>query len=86
MKTEYAPDNTRTSILVVLGLAAVVSVIAVLIGLSPKPQVDAIVVSANGESAAPGLATTPNFGDDLAKKSNARSSWCQRRNRHRPRP
>lgn len=49
MKTAYAPDNTRSSIAILLALAAVVTAIAALIGLSDKPDVSIIVISPAGE-------------------------------------
>jgi len=68
MKTEYAPDNTRTSILVVLGLAAVMSLVAVLIGLSDKPQVDAIGITAGSVDGAAASAVVPGIDfDDAAQ-------------------
>ncbi|MEM7094084.1 MAG: hypothetical protein AAF567_13850 [Actinomycetota bacterium] len=45
MKPEYTPDNTRSSIVVVALLAAGVTVVALLIGLSEKPAVTAIGIS-----------------------------------------
>lgn len=66
MKPAYTPDNTRTSVLVVSALAAVVVLIAVLVGLSDKPPVDAIVISANdggAASAAPAQVTDPSVDD-----------------------
>ena len=45
MKPTYAPDNTRSSMFVILLLAAGVTIGAVLLGLSEKPEVSAIGVS-----------------------------------------
>lgn len=50
MKTDYAPDNTRSSIAILLVLAVVVTAIAALIGLSDKPDVSTIVISPAGEA------------------------------------
>lgn len=45
MKPSYAPDNTRSSIVVILLLAAGISIVAVLMGLSDKPDLSSIGVS-----------------------------------------
>ena len=58
MKTAYTPDNTRSSIAILLSLALVVTAVAALIGLSDKPDVSTIVISPAGE--APIIATN-NF-------------------------
>jgi len=76
MKTAYSPDNTRSSIGIVLGLALVITVIAVLVGLSDKPQVEAIGISAgSGEPAAVSSAPATDFGfDDAAESQNGEAS------------
>jgi|GEM_PF-985374 len=64
MKTEYAPDNTRSSIMIVLGLAAVMTLIAVLVGLSEKPQVAFVGVAAGSGNQPAAAAPAANFGFD----------------------
>lgn len=76
MKPSYAPDNTRSSIVVILLLAAGVSIVAVLMGLSDKPDVTSIGVSvteAEVASLTDGDLISDNFGvpdstsaDDIA--------------------
>ena len=50
MKTDYTPDNTKSSIAILFALAVVVIAIAAVIGLSEKPDVSIIVISPAGES------------------------------------
>jgi len=50
MKTDYTPDNTKSSIAILFALAVVVTAIAAVIGLSEKPDVSIIVISPAGES------------------------------------
>ncbi len=75
MKTAYRPDNTRSSIMILLVIAAVVTGVAVLVGLSEKPDVSTIIISPVGEVAAQATSssTAPNFGfgaaDDAAAES-----------------
>lgn len=65
MKTAYTPDNTRSSIMILLSLAVAVTVVAALIGLSDKPDVSTIVISPNGVSASvPGPAANFGFGTE----------------------
>lgn len=59
MKPSYAPDNTRSSMLVILLLAAGVTISAVLLGLSEKPDVTAIGVSVADAGTVAPLATAP---------------------------
>jgi len=68
MKTAYTPDNTRSSIAILLGLAAVIIAVAAVIGLSDKPDVSTIVISPAGESPVVAVPAN-NFGfatDDQA--------------------
>jgi hypothetical protein len=44
MKTEYTPDNTTSSIVILMSSAVIVIVIAMLIGLSSKPDVSQILL------------------------------------------
>lgn len=73
MKTDYTPDNTQSSIAILVALAAVVIAITALIGLSDKPDVSTIVISPAGE--APVIAVPANnFGfptDDDADDTGA---------------
>lgn len=65
MKTAYTPDNTRSSIAILLVLAVVITAVAAVIGLSDKPDVSTIVISPAGE--APAIAVPANnfgFGSD----------------------
>lgn len=70
MKPAYTPDNTRSSVLVVSALAIVVVLIAVLVGVSDKPPVDAILISAN-DTGAVGVAPATNQGSDAATDDTA---------------
>lgn len=69
MKPTYTPDNTRSSIVVILLLAAGVSIVALLTGLSEKPQVSAIGIStaaaADGGGGGTGTTSDP-LGSTLA--------------------
>ena len=70
MKTDYTPDNTKSSIAILLALAVVVTAIAAVIGLSEKPDVSIIVISPAGES--PVLAVPADtFGFPAADGDNA---------------
>jgi len=44
MKSDYTPDNTRSSIVVLMSSAVIAIALASLIGLSDKPKVDQILV------------------------------------------
>ena len=66
MKPSYAPDNTRSSIAVILLLAAGVTIVALLLGLSEKPQVESIGVAISPEVAAALLADAPAVDTDQA--------------------
>ena len=45
MKTAYEPDNTRSSIVILVSLGIIVSVIVAIFGLSDKPEVSTIAVA-----------------------------------------
>ena len=68
MNTPYRPDNTGKSLVVLLGLAFVAVLIALVIGLSDKPDVQAIGVAAGPVNAlpvvAPAIADTFGFDAD----------------------
>lgn len=64
MKPAYSPDNTRTSIYVISALAAVVVLIAALVGLSDKPPVDAILISANDAGVGDAVPVANDDADD----------------------
>lgn len=59
MKPSYAPDNTRSSMAVILLLAAGVTIVALLLGLSEKPDIESIGVAVSPETASALLATAP---------------------------
>ena len=59
MKPSYAPDNTRSSVVVILLLAAGVTIVAVLLGLSEKPDVQAIGISVTAAEADEAVAALP---------------------------
>ena len=59
MKTAYTPDNTKSSIAILLVLAVVVIAIAAVIGLSDKPDVSTIVISPAGTAP---IVAADNFG------------------------
>ena len=65
MNRAYVPDNTRSSIAIVLSLAIAVGLIAMLVGLSDKPSVKTLSV-AGSVAAAPDEETTTSetFGFD----------------------
>lgn len=66
--TGYTPDNTRSSVIVILFIAAAVALIAVLIGLSDKPEVEAIGVVAE---------RVPANTDDAADSDDAAAGASQ---------
>jgi len=51
MQNSYAPAASRNSMFILLALAAVVAVVAILIGLSDKPKVDAIGITTGATDA-----------------------------------
>lgn len=59
MKTAYAPDNTRSSVVVVLLLGIAACLVAVLVGLSDKPDVTTIGVAAGSASASTPASDAP---------------------------
>jgi len=61
MKTDYTPDNTRSSLAILVSLGVIVAVVAALFGLSDKPDVSTIVITPAGEEPAV-LAPVDNFG------------------------
>ncbi len=63
MKTAYTPDNTRSSIMILLSLAVIVTVVAAVIGLSDKPDVSTIVITPGTVEGA--AAPANNFGFDF---------------------
>jgi hypothetical protein len=64
MNRAYVPDNTRSSMAIVLSLAIAVTLIAVLVGLSDKPKVDTLAVTGLIVSDAPSsLAETAPAND-----------------------
>jgi hypothetical protein len=64
MKTAYTPDNTRSSIVILLALAVIVSVVAAVIGLSEKPEVATIVISPNGNTSIVATLSANSFGSE----------------------
>ena len=68
MKSTYTPDNTRSSILILLTLAAIVTGVAAVVGLSAKPDVTTIVIApgSDANTTIPTVAaSTTNFGFDI---------------------
>ena len=61
MKPSYAPDNTRSSVAVILLLAAGVTIVALLLGLSEKPDIDSIGIAISPEEASALLADAPEI-------------------------
>ncbi len=68
MKTAYTPDNTRTSLLILVSIAVVVvGVLIGFVGLSDKPDVRTIVIGPPGQLAAAGAAApAASFGFDVS--------------------
>ncbi len=58
MKPSYAPDNTRSSMAVILLLAAGVTIVALLLGLSDKPDITSIGIAISPDEAAELLGDT----------------------------
>lgn len=71
MKTAYTPDNTRSSIVILLALAVIVSVVAAVIGLSEKPDVSTIVISPNGTTSIFAAPSANSFGFDFVDGDDA---------------
>jgi len=83
MKTEYTPDNTRSSMLVLLLLATAVIVLALLFGLSDKPQVDKIgvvagqPVDASSTAAGASMALVEEVTPSIAFDSNTEAAGTE---------
>lgn len=75
MKTDYTPDNTRSSIVILFSSAIIVAVIAAFIGLADKPDVSTIVITPAGESPAISVpASTFGFGSEADTSNDATDS------------
>jgi len=69
--SNYTPDNTRSSVIVIALFAAAVTLIAVLIGLSDKPEVTSIGIVAERIESSPGDTDVPDMASDTASDSAA---------------
>lgn len=51
MTSAYVPDNTRSSIVIVLALALAIGLVGVLVGLSDKPDIEVLTVTVGNTAA-----------------------------------